>query len=298
MEDRPTPIRFAAVVPGTAIAIAVAAALLVGCEMPPLDDRADSSFAVPFTCRLPGDGLTDLQSATDAEIETRLTAIWQRLAQHGGACEADVVRALVRELSRRKPQEPYLNGMEYGALMLAGRIDEAETVAAQDRALGHERRIPRAPLAARPAVGTAIYWRYDLAAGQLQEQAVDLRRGTHVVVYSAPDCGFSVAAVREIRADPAWNRFFVAHAYWLHLPDDSYARSLYARWSRAMGDMAIGVLLDRRHWPVLGVPGVPYFVVIHDGEVRLAFAGWPRGSLARIAAALAEAGATGVPAPP
>ncbi len=86
--------------------------------------------------------------------------------------------------------------------MSNGRVDEA----AADRAVhpaADERSFPaRRPLNRQLDPGQARFWRWHVGGQLLDERAIDLGHGTHLVIDASPGCHFCANAVVDIDKDP------------------------------------------------------------------------------------------------
>lgn len=98
--------------------------------------------------------------------------------------------------------------------------------------------------------------------------------GRRVVVVSAPGCGFSRAAARDIAGDAALGPVFARHALWLAPPRQLAGWEHLQRWNAAHPDTPIEVATREGAWPELDFARTPVFVVL-DGDRGLArISGW------------------------
>lgn len=227
-----------------------------------------------------------LRKLSRRDIDRVSSALYPRKGTRGDSADADITLLLVRELKRRRPGDASRDDSVFGALMLAGRVEEAERLP-----YAQSLRIRREPLAQSPPEGWARYWTVVEKPLRLVEGSVDLRVGRHVVVYTSPGCGFCQQAARAIAADPLLDSVFKAHSLWIHVPDSNYGPDFFLKeWPQEEYSFPTRVIFDRAGWPVRRIPATPVFFFIRDGQVVAETLGWYRDSLSKMARQLAELG--------
>lgn len=204
-----------------------------------------------------------------------------RANMEASAAATDALAIVVRELDRRPHQGEDAIGSLYGALLATGRPAEAEALVRAGAVPEVGPVLRRIPLGQRPPTQAARYWRTTTGQPVLTEQAVDLTRGLHLVIYMAPGCGFCHQAAREISGDPALRKLVRVRGHWIHVPSANHSLSYYDDWNHQHPDFAVDVVFDRRHWPTYNGL-VPNVFILRDGQEVAQMRGWTKGSLAEL----------------
>lgn len=204
----------------------------------------------------------------------------------GGLADASITRPLddAPHTGRRLLAELQARGAARAAdraslrdvLLAAGRFDEAAASGAEGPPLP-----VRQPLAHAAAPGEARYWRWDAAGRALQEQAVDLGHGVHLVVDASPGCHFCAKAVVDIDRDPALAELF-RHALWISRPEQGLDAAWWQRWNDAHPSHAMVVVTDASNWALSAQWSTPRFRFFRDGRVVASVLGWTPDSRAAL----------------
>lgn len=99
-------------------------------------------------------------------------------------------------------------------------------------------------------------------------------RGRRIVVVSAPGCGFSRAAARDIAADSLLGPLFARDALWLAPPRTLADWAALRGWNRDHPQTRIQVATRASAWPELAFVQTPVFVVMEDERVLARIHGW------------------------
>jgi hypothetical protein len=159
--------------------------------------------------------------------------------------QAEVALRLIGHLDRRGAAGRDDHKTLRAILMSNGRVDEA----AADRAVhpaADERSFPaRRPLNRQLDPGQARFWRWHVGGQLLDEQAIDLGHGMHLVIDASPGCHFCANAVVDIDKDPMLARLF-KHALWISRPEHGLAPAYWFHLNGAHPTHAMPGVLQRQ----------------------------------------------------
>jgi hypothetical protein len=217
--------------------------------------------------------------------------LYVRSIKSGRFVDADSMKIVTEELDSRPHKGTDSIGNLYSALLSVGRPAEADALIRSGKIKTGEPVMSRLPLKTAPPLNEARYWHPVLGKNQLVEQSVALNEGAHILIFSAPGCGFCRAAAGEIRADPLLYPIFMKSGLWVHIPEINYSASAFDEyWTKPNPDFPMGIIFDRNNWPIPDITGVPTFVFVKQGKIIATEKGWREGQLAKIAAHTREIG--------
>ena len=235
----------------------------------------------------PGDAAT---LSTDSLYAT-LRALLRRATTQAAAADVQTLRLVVRELEIRSAMRPMDRRNVVDLLLMNGRVDEAK-VAAQAVASTRGLVLPRLePLATPAAADAARYWVWDTGANVLRERAVDLSRGTHVVVISSANCHFCDELASALPKDPALSAAFRQHAIWISRPDGGFDLKAVQRWDRRHPQTPLVTVFDLAGWPHERTWATPQFYFMRDGVVVQTVRGYQPSRVDEIRQGFAAVGA-------
>lgn len=224
----------------------------------------------------------------DVRLDEVERAAWAAVHDTGDADAAAIVMLAAAERRARDPGRTYRLRPDYEVLLATGQWERAAAISPfggdPDRTL-----VAALPEGA-PQAGQAVYWQLDHVQRRAVARAVDLTQGRRVVVYAAPGCGFCVAAVRAIAADPHLHALMREHSLWISVPDINFRWTDFERWNANAPGMPLHLLRERRQWPQRRFSATPWFYLVEDGQVVDEHLGWLDDGPQRLRAMLAPLG--------
>jgi hypothetical protein len=127
---------------------------------------------------------------------------------------------------------------------------------------------------------------------ELLRRNVSLRDPMKVVIVSSPLCHYSVAASRDIQADPVLRDLFrAAHAKWLAPPDGRLNVKKIQKWNQEHPGQETTLAFRREEWPTIDVWSTPTFYFLENGVLNAKVIGWPKeGRRAELLAGFRQVG--------
>jgi hypothetical protein len=106
-------------------------------------------------------------------------------------------------------------------------------------------------------------------------RSVDTNLPYRIVVVAG--CHFSLAAMREIKADPLLHDAFVrGNAIWLTPDNEEIDVEGMRDWNLEFPDQPIAVAYDNGTWPSIDFFAIPTFYFFKDGKLVSSSVGWKR----------------------
>lgn len=229
---------------------------------------------------------------SDQTLRDEQTYYYVETARSGDPAAAELTGMIVNERERRCPPKGQKSKAFYGALLMSGQVERARAEAnGKDLDVDREP-VDFVPLSSRPSSGAAVYWMFTGDYSELKEGAVDLSKGAHIIVYSAPGCGSCAAASEAITSDAALLRIFKQNSVWIDTPDFNFGKAYYSAWNEKFPDLNEHLIFDRSNWPPIRIPATPYFIFMKDGKVVAELIGWTKESREKLDQSLSAIGVT------
>lgn len=224
-------------------------------------------------------------------LKNAKSMLFSRVIYLADPIDADSMGIVVRELDRRPHKGASEQRYYYHALLKVNRPDEAEALIRLGLVREPSAVLRRVPAKNPPLASNAVYWMTHTGKNYIDEREVDLTKGSHVIVYTTPICGFCLRAAKDIRKIPAVHRFFRTQGLWVTIPDSNHGLDFYDEWNPGHPDFPIRVVFDRRNWPEFPKNGSsPTFTFMKDGQVVAVEKGYPEGRMKQIVEHLKDMG--------
>ena len=256
-----------------AIAVSTAAQAASVCGID--KQNADRDPRVELAClRALASQSSGLDELSDQSIDGEIDFRYGESARVGGLENAKIVALLTDEQERRHPPAGTRSTGGYGAYMLAGELPYAlaeakkKNIQTYDWERASFKRLPSAKSSA------SRYWSFNEDGSTLSEHQIDLTKGSHIVVFSAPGCGRCAAASNDIPKLPVLAKAFASKSLWVSFPDTNFSAEYYGTWQKKHSEYPIYIILDRTNWPKESLAATPYFVFMKDGVVKAEIIGW------------------------
>ena len=204
--------------------------------------------------------------------------------------DVDCMETLFAELERREITTAQQRAALVWTLQLNDRYDEARLRQPPGKSI-YASAFPHrvASSAPRPA-GARPAWTWHPEADSLAERFVDLAHGAQLLVLCAPDKPACEQAATDIDADAGLKTALAAHATWIMRPVSGLDQDAMRGWVVRHPGLPISVVLDARGWPLPRSCEMPCLLLLRDGQLAQALAGWQPGRARELRAGLRSLG--------